>query len=255
MISNVSTQPMISQTISHAKRIWDYLASFSKPEPSDAIVVCCSYDLRVCDYACELMQASFAPVIVFSGNRGNWTSHLWEQAEAHVFSLRAEENGINTSSMLIEAEASNLGENIAFSRSIIPEAETVTFITKPNTILRVKLTVPIQWPGVRAQVACPAFSFPDEISNVIGLFGVINEMVGDIERIIKYPKIGYQIEHELPKEVLESWEYLVRKGFTQHMIKSKQLTVDDASSGLKDLSELEASGLFNVFENNKKNTI
>jgi len=78
------TQAMTSQTIRHAKRIWNYLESYNRPEPSDAIVVCCSYDLRVCDYACELLRASLAPVIVFSGNRGNWTSHLWESPEAHV---------------------------------------------------------------------------------------------------------------------------------------------------------------------------
>jgi len=221
---------MTSQTIRHAKRIWNYLESYNSPEPSDAIVVCCSYDLRVCDYACELLRASLAPVIVFSGNRGNWTSHLWESPEAHVFRERAEANGIASSSMLIEAKATNIGENIAFSRQAIPEAKTVTFVTKPNTILRVRLTAPIQWPGVCTHTACPSFTFPDEVSNVIGLFGVINEMVGDIQRIIEYPKLGYQVEHELPGEVMESWEYLVRSGFTLHMMKSNKPDAAKANS-------------------------
>ncbi len=214
---------MPSPTIKHAKLIWDYLTSFSKPEKSDAIVVCCSYDLRVCDYACELLQASMAPLILFSGNNGNWTNHLWDRPESQVFKERAESKGISTSKLLIEPNSTNIGENISFSRQIISKAKVVTFVTKPNTILRVKLSVPIKWPDVYAYTASPPFNFPDEISNIVGIFGVINEMVGDIQRIIEYPKLGYQVAHTLPEEVLESWEYLVRCGFTQHMMESNNI--------------------------------
>ncbi len=209
---------MASQTIQHAKRIWDYLSSRGKPGPSDAIVVCCSYDLRVCDYACELLRASVAPVIVFSGNTGNWTRHLWNRPESIIFKERAEANGVASSNLLIEPNATNIGENIAFSRGVVASAKAVTFVTKPNTILRVELTAPMQWPGVRAFTACPSFAFPDEISNVIGLFGLINEMVGDIQRILEYPKLGYQVEHTLPDEVIESWKHLIQCGFTLHMM-------------------------------------
>ncbi len=209
---------MTSQTIRHAKRIWDYLSSRGEPGESDAIVVCCSYDLRVGDYALELLRASVAPVIVFSGNTGNWTKHLWDRPESIVFKERAEANGGAPSTLLIEPNATNIGENIAFSREIVPEAKAVTFVTKPNTIPRVELTAPIQWPGVRVYTACPSFAFPDEISNVIGLFGVINEMVGDIQRILEYPKLGYQVEHTLPDDVIESWKHLIQCGFTLHMM-------------------------------------
>lgn len=212
-------KPTISKTISHAKVIWDYLASFSHPEPSDVIVVCCSYDIRVCDYACDLLRESLAPMIVFSGNKGNWTQHLWENCEADVFRARAEANGVNPARLLTETESTNIGENIAYTRRIIPDAKRVIFVSKPVTILRVKLTAPIQWPGIQAYVASPTFSFPEEVSNVVGLFGVVNEMVGDIHRIIEYPKLGYQASHELPEEVLASWRYLVQNGFTQHMIR------------------------------------
>lgn len=207
----------------HAKLIWDYLASHSDPAECDAIVVCCSYDLRVCDYACELVKRSLAPIVVFSGNTGNWTEHLWDIPEAEVFAERALANGVSETSILRELNATNIGENVAFSRKLLPEAETVTFVTKPNTILRVGLTAPVQWPGVRANLACPPFSFPDGVSNVIGLFGVINEIVGDIQRIMEYPQLGYQIQHELPADVIESWEYLVEAGFTLHTMESKKI--------------------------------
>jgi uncharacterized SAM-binding protein YcdF (DUF218 family) len=147
---------MISQTQIHAKLIWDYLASHSSPMACDAIVVCCSYDLRVCDYACKLLLESIAPIIVFSGYKGNWTRHLWDVPEAEIFAKRAEINGIARSRMKIESRATNIGENISFSRELLPDAKVVTFVTKPNTMLRVGLTAPIQWP---AQISCSPMMF------------------------------------------------------------------------------------------------
>lgn len=207
---------MQSATMLHAERLWRYLASFECKGRCDAVVVCCSYDLRVCDYACELIENGISDRLVLSGKTGHWTGMLWDVPEASVFWERAKSRGIDEGAVVLEESATNIGENIAKSKALIPDAKTVTFVTKPNTLLRVKLTVPVQWPGIRAYTSCPGIRFPEDVSNVVGLFGLINEMVGDIERIMEYPRLGYQVEHEFPSEILESWEYLKRKGFIQH---------------------------------------
>lgn len=67
--------------------------------------------------------------------------------------------------------------------------------------------------------ANPQFSFPDEVSHITGVFGVISEMVGDIQRIMKYPDLGFQIHHSLPEYVLAAYEYLIKEGFIHHLIK------------------------------------
>ena len=213
---------MTSVTIKNAVRIWDYFSSFNSYASSDAIVVCCSYDLRICDYACSLLRDGVAAKLVFSGNSGNWTRHLWDKPEAHVFSERAAAVGVDPAQIVVEDQATNIGENIRNARHLLPDARTVTFVTKPNTILRVRLTVPIQWPGITFYTACPRFSFPQDVSNVIGLIGVISEMVGDLERIAKYPELGYQIPHVLPPEIVKSWDYLIQKGFTHHLLSAKR---------------------------------
>lgn len=211
---------MSSEVIVKAKLIWDYLASFHQEVPADIIVVCCSYDMRVCDYACSLMNRLGTQQILFSGNTGNWTKHLWDEPEAQVFKARAIANGVNPHQILTEENATNIGENIAFSKRLFAEAKSVTFVTKPNTILRVKLTVPIQWPEVAANTACPPFKFPDDVSHIVGVFGVIHEMVGDIQRIMAYPEFGFQMLHQLPQSVIAAYEYLKEQGFTQHLISS-----------------------------------
>ncbi len=214
---------MQSETLVHASKIWDYLAASNHCIVCDAIVVCCSYDLRVCDYACGLIDKGLANTIIFSGNLGHWTSQLWNQPEAEVFAARAADNGVNSSTILIEPRAGNLGENIEYSRALIPGATSVTFVSKPNTLLRIDLTIPVQWPDIKFVSAAPGIRFPEEVSNVVGIFGLISEMVGDIHRIIEYPKQGFQNSHTLPSNILESWKYLINQGFTWHLLPEDNL--------------------------------
>ncbi len=207
---------MQSETLRRAAEIWDYFASFRSTGRSDAIVVCCSYDLRVCDHACDLLQAGIAETLVFSGKRGAWTRHLWNKTEAETFFERAMTNGVSADRVLLETEATNFGENIAFARALIPEARAVTFVTKPNALLRAQLTAAVQWPEVRAYLSCPRLRFPDEVSATIGLWGVIHELVGDVERILQYPALGFQAGHDFPPRILDDWRYLRDAGFTGH---------------------------------------
>ncbi len=210
---------MSTRTIQQANELWNYQASFGEVREADAIVVCCSYDLRVCDFACELFKAGVADKLVFSGNTGNWTRHIWSEPEAQIFYKRAMSNGIDPSVILLELEATNFGENIQFTRALLPDARRVTLVSKPNSLLRVKLTADKQWPEVQAAVASPDVQFPDEVSNVVGILGVIDEMVGDIERIQRYPKLGYQASHDLPETILAAWNSLIAAGFDGHLMK------------------------------------
>ena len=124
----------------------------------------------------------------------------------------------------METEATNFGENISYSRALIPQAKTITFVSKPNSLLRVKLTAEVQWPEIKAMVSCPDIEFPTGVSNIIGIWGVIHEMVGDIERIQKYPDRGYQAPHLLPDNILRNWEYLVDQGFTHHLMSDQGIS-------------------------------
>lgn len=202
-----------------ATELWRYLSSFASASQSDAIVVCCSYDLRVCDHACELIESGLSDRLIISGDRGNWTRHLWDRPEAHVFRERALARGLDDSAILIEDRATNFGENVTLSRALIPDAWRVVFVTKPAAVLRLKLTIEAQWPGIQGHVSCPQLSFPDDVSNIIGVLGVINEMVGDIQRIQAYPALGFQVEHELPENILSAWQELIDGGFTHHLLR------------------------------------
>src|SRR5688572_23736307 len=155
-----------SGTMAQAAVLWNYMASFRAAAPCDAVVVCCSYDLRVCDHACDLIRGGLSRRLVLSGKTGNWTRHLWTQTEAAVFRKRALENGLGEEAILLEDRSTNFGENVAFTRALLPDARAITFVTKPAAVLRVKLTAEVQWPGISRFVSCPDLRFPDDISPV-----------------------------------------------------------------------------------------
>ncbi|MEM1403879.1 MAG: YdcF family protein [Pseudomonadota bacterium] len=214
---------MESETLIKAQELWAYMSSFDEKRQSDAVVVCCSYDLRVCDHACDLIKSGLSDILLLSGNTGNWTKHIWTKPEALVFEERAKLNGLSESQIVLECSATNFGENIRYARELLPSVNTVTFVSKPSALLRVMLTAAAQWPEVTSYVTCPKISFPEEVSNVVGVLGVIDEMVGDIQRVQDYPALGFQVAHELPSEVLVAWEYLIGQGFTNHLTPNEHI--------------------------------
>lgn len=207
-----------TNVLRNAHTLWDYLASFSSSIPCDAIVLCCSYDLRVCDHACSLYQQKLSETLLITGSTGNWTRFIWSRPEAEVFLERALENGVPRTAIVIENRATNFGENVRYARALLPSLNRATFVTKTAAVLRLRQTIAAQWPEIEAAVTGPRLDFPNEVSRVVGVLGVINEMVGDVERILVYPSLGFQAPHELPKKTIDAWCALVESGFVEHCV-------------------------------------
>ncbi|WP_199731058.1 YdcF family protein [Aquitalea sp. FJL05] len=182
-----------------------------------------AYDLRVVDHAVGLLQRGVAPRMLISGNTGNWTRDLWSKPEVEVFAERALQLGISRQQLLLEPRAGNFAENLAFSRALCPDARSVTFVTKPNSIRRVMQTQPVQWPDISYSVDAPDFAFPWEVSNMVGVFGLIEEMVGDIHRLLRYPQLGYQTAVSIPDTVLLAWQQLIAQGFNRQLLPGSAL--------------------------------
>lgn len=208
----------MNPTIAHALRLWRFMGEGRAVVPGDLLVVCGSYDVRVCEYACELFEAGGFERMLLTGGTGNWTKHLWDEAEAEVFARIARARGLPEARLIVEPLASNFAENVAFARRLVPQARSATFVTKPNSVRRLATTIPVQWPDLEAGVAAPAFEFPDEVSNQIGVLGKVEELVGDIHRMLVYPGKGFQVPVDVPEDVLASWRFLIGQGFAGHLL-------------------------------------
>ena len=104
---------------SDAQTLYDYLrmrgAASSSPGPADAILVLGSNDIRVAACAAELFRNGVAPLVVFSGARGNFTESL-DTTEAEWL---AKASGLPDDAILLEPTATNTGENIVRCRELL----------------------------------------------------------------------------------------------------------------------------------------
>ena len=114
---------MITKRIDYlAGILWDYHHLNQSIKISDCILVMCSHDLRVADYAAKLFLDGWAPLLVFSGgiaHIGDMLETGWEKPEADMFADRAEIAGVPKDRILRETRASNSGENITFSDELL----------------------------------------------------------------------------------------------------------------------------------------
>lgn len=135
-----------------ADLIWNYMQLGHVPAPADAILALGSNDERVAFRATELYLAGMAPIIVFSGGVGALTrGQFGGLSEAEHFARIAEARGVPRSSILIEHDSTNTGENIRFTRQLLEKScaklpSSVILVQKPFMERRTLATFLRQWP-------------------------------------------------------------------------------------------------------------
>jgi len=214
-----------------ARRLWDYHRVVGILAPADAIVGLGSYDLRVARWCAQLLQRELAPVLVFTGAHGNWTRGRWSKSEAEVFADEAVANGAAQNRLLLETKATNIGENLRLTKILLAERgvqiSRLIVVTKPQTLRRVLASAPIFWPEVTLITSCPDHDFATQPTPQHSLDDLINEMVGDVQRMMEYPRLGFQIAQEISPEVAAAYEELKTRGYTRHLL--APTTQDDRS--------------------------
>jgi uncharacterized SAM-binding protein YcdF (DUF218 family) len=207
-----------------AQTIWDYHHVNHDPQPAAAIWVLCSHDLRVADRAVELFNSEYAPLIIFSGGFGNFTDGVFERPEADLFAERALELGVPEAAILRENQSTNCGENVLCTQRLLTELDlaigSVIAVQKPYMERRTFATIRKQWPELDLRVTSPNLSFEDYCDVEITMEKVIGIMVGDFQRVMEYPGLGFQIEQEVTAEAKAAFEFLVGEGFDWHLMKS-----------------------------------
>jgi hypothetical protein len=213
--------PTVDGSIAEAARtLWTFHARSDSHESLQALVCLGSYDLRVAHRTAELALEHPDAQLVVTGAHGNWTRGVFDATEAEVFAETLVSRGVPAARILMEPRATNIGENVAFTRDLLGYVggETVVFVTKPQTQGRVRATVPVHWPQIDARITAPKLRLEDYATEDQGLGPIITEMVGDLQRMIDYPQAGFQVPVEVPREVIEAFERLREAGYTSHCL-------------------------------------
>jgi uncharacterized SAM-binding protein YcdF (DUF218 family) len=203
--------------------LWNYNNFQQSLKKSDCIFVLGNFDIRTAQYGAKLFQEGYAPLIIFSGNKSDSNKNVWNIPEAQIFANEAIRLGVPKDKIFIEDKSTNTGENILFTKKFIAEKELdiqrLIIVQKPFMLRRVYATFMKQWSDKEIIMSAPKLSFEEYPNDVLSKKYIINIMVGDTQRIKLYPEKGFQISQEIPKEVWEAYEELVRRGFNHHIIK------------------------------------
>ncbi|MEV0318867.1 YdcF family protein [Streptomyces sp. NPDC050658] len=205
-----------------AHLIWQYHQMHHEPRPCSAAIGLGSHDLGVATTTADLYRAGLFPVVVFSGGNSPTTAARFPRGEAVHYREHALDLGVPDDAILIETEAGNTGQNITLSREVLRaagvEVDSLLLISKPYMERRSYATCRKLWPEIEVVCASEPLELDDYIKSIGDEKLVVDMLVGDLQRVIEYPKLGFAIEQEVPGEVHDAYERLLRSGFDSRLI-------------------------------------
>lgn len=205
-----------------ARLLWDYHQLHDAPKPCEAAVVLGSHDIRVADHAVAIYEQQLAPLFVFSGGSAPATRRFYEGTEASAFADRARAKGMPAEVIRLEERATNTAENLRFSLEILAaegiHPASLLLVQKPYMERRSKATADVVCPSIEVVCTSPPIPFEAYPVGEVTKEHFINTMVGDFQRILEYPKLGFMTEQEVPPEVIQAYEKLLRLGFTKRLL-------------------------------------
>jgi uncharacterized SAM-binding protein YcdF (DUF218 family) len=208
------------------EKIWNYHRLNHTLSKADAILVLCSHDRRVAECGAQLFLDGWAPLLIFSGGLGSITKRLWHQPEADQFAGIARAMGVPGERILVENASTNTGENVLFTRELLAarglDVKTFIVVQKPYMERRSFATFRRLWPEPGVIVTSPRVTLDEYLKSYsndsLSEDDVISIMVGDLQRIRLYPAKGFQIHQDIPDDVWDAGQELIRAGYDTRLV-------------------------------------
>lgn len=205
-----------------AELIWDYHRMHHEIRPVDAAIGLGSHDLGVPAYCARLYRAGPFPTLLFTGGPNTTAPERFPRGEAVRFREHAIGLGVPDEAILVEPGARNTGQNITFSREALAGAgitvKRVMLVSMPYMERRSFATARKLWPEVEVICASEPLEFDDYLKGIGDEKLVTDQLVGDLQRVIEYPRLGFAIEQDVPEDVRAACESLIRDGFTGRLV-------------------------------------
>ena len=192
-----------------SKKLYNFLIPTDKKVKADLIIGFGHFDLRIPEQCATLFNEGFSPRILFTGGVGAGSADF-ENPEAVEFLTHVKNKypNIDADNIMIEKESTNTGDNLKFSIDILKEKgifesiNKIILVATPTRQLRVFLTVKKYFPNATLINLPPSssFEFDMQMNKKIGI-NFQEHLVGELERITKYPKMGYACSIAIPQEL------------------------------------------------------
>ena len=213
--------------MNNVQSLWDFMHMDQPLEQADVIVGFGCYDEDIPKWCAELFHRGFAPYVCFSGGLGRNTDKLWTKSAAERFAAIAIAEGVPENCMILENKSTNSAENLLFTPKVLAEmgvkAEKIIAVHKPYMEKRLWAAMQVYWPDVQAAYTSPDVTVEQHIAHAeaIGMTrkGVIETIVGDVQRMELYAEKGYQAPVEIPDAVRAAFDALVAEVYTGQLAK------------------------------------
>ncbi len=205
-----------------AEDIWNYHIMGHSLRACDVGIGLGSHDLGVAIHAAELFHAGMFSTVVFSGATSPTTQDRFPRGEAEHYRECALSLGVPDSAILVEPEATNTGANIELTRKLLTKAgqypTSALVISKPYMQRRAFATAGKFWPELDVVCTSKELSFADYVKDIGDEHLVIDMLVGDMQRIVLYPGMGFAIKQDVPAHVEEAYARLKERGFVSRLV-------------------------------------
>lgn len=204
-----------------AQKVWGYLKLNQKIEPCDAIFVPGSHDKTTAEYAIQLYKTGYGNYLIFSG--GVIQKQLG-RPEAEGFAEMARAAGVPEDRIIVEGRAMNTGANFDLTRKLFEARISLgsfLVVQKPYMERRAYAVGAKCWPDKKMIFTSSPTTYTEYVSGPIPKEKILNTMVGDLQRIRIYGENGFQIPQDIPTDIWEANERLIKFGFDKRLAKAE----------------------------------
>ena len=211
------------------KVIWNYMKLNQSIQPCDIILGCGCSNLDIPVKCAALFKAGYGKKILFSGGSGKVTKDSFQKLEAEVYRDIAIAQGVSSDEILLETKSTNTGDNFRFSRDILERYHTksVLVVHFPTSELRTLATAKKILPSFQIFITSPDLDFNQFIfrlrKDVSFFHREVSLLVGNIQRLIIYPQLGWQEKVLVPEEMIRAYYFLKSKGFDDYIYSSSEI--------------------------------
>lgn len=220
------------KTVHSLNVIWNYMVLNMPIQKADLIIGCGCSNLEVPKKCVDLYKQGYADKILFAGGLGKLTNVKFVKAEAEIYTDIALENGVDINNIFIENKSTNTGDNFRYSLKVIEEnnikADKILIVHNKMSERRTLSSAKAILKAKDLSITSPNMNFDEFITKLENktdeeVKNIISVIVGDIQRIIIFPQLGWQIENDVPTEVIDSYYFLKNRGFDKYIFNKEQI--------------------------------
>jgi len=191
------------------KELYHFLSPADNETKADLIIGFGHFDLRIPEQCAELYKRELAPKIIFTGGVGAGSADF-KNPEAVEFlnHVKSKFPEINTENVLIESTSTNTGDNLRNTITILKEEglfksiKSIILVATPTRQLRVYLTAKKYFPEAKLINSPPNSTFDIDMGiNENKEINFQEHLIGELDRIKKYPAMGFACGIDIPLEL------------------------------------------------------